>query len=332
MTSLVPVSDVAIQTDCSGSLSSLERRRFLTTSAAGVAAMALPAALLAAGSESASRHTLGDSELLVVSDGYFQIPLNVLVPESATSKEEREAFLTANNLSDETFKPDCNITLWRSGEKLVLFDTGSGSQFVATAGKLLDGLAESGIEATDITDVVFTHAHPDHMWGLIDDFDELTFPEAAYHMSATEWNYWLADSTIDTIPGNRKTFVVGAQNRFPLIEERVQLFSAGDEVLPGVEAVDTQGHTPGHTSFALHQGTDSILVVGDALAHSVVSFEKPNWPSGTDQDPETAKATRLKLLDRLAHEQSRIVGFHLPYPGLGRVERKDSYYQFALVD
>lgn len=323
--------DAASQTHCSNSMSSQERRRFLAASIAGAAALGIPPVLRATAGETAGRHTLGDTELLVISDGYFQIPLSVLVPESATSKEERDAFLNANNLKDETFKPDCNITLWRSGEKLVLFDTGSGSQFVATAGKLLDGLAESGIEATDITDVVFTHAHPDHMWGLVDDFDELTFPEAAYHMSATEWNYWLADSTIDTIPGNRKTFVVGAQNRFPYIEDRVQLFAAGDEILPGVEAVDTQGHTPGHTSFALHQGTDSILVVGDALAHAVVSFEKPNWPSGTDQDPETARTTRLKLLDRLAHEQSRIVGFHLPYPGLGRVERKDSHYQFSIA-
>jgi len=212
---------------------------------------------------------------------------------------------------------------------LVLFDVGAGPNFMPTAGKLLDNLGAAGIDPTDVTDVIFTHAHPDHLWGLLDDFDELICPEAAYHMSTAEWNYWSADDTLEKTPDDRKSFVVGAQNRFAAIEDRVQLFNPGKEIVPGVESVDTAGHTPGHTSFALHSGANSIMLLGDAITNVAVSFIKPEWFTGSDQDPARGAETRVSLLDRLSAEKTPLIGYHLPHPGAGFVERHDGAYRFV---
>lgn len=301
------------------------RRRFVSSGICCVAASALPFSVRGAVD---SKVTLGNSVVHSVSDGNLVLPSGMFFPDSI-DKAEKEAFLSANNLTGESFEPDCNLTLWQTEDRLVLFDVGSGPNFMPTSGKALDSLAELDIDPADITDVVFTHAHPDHLWGLIDDFDELAFPEARYFINEVEWDYWRHKDTIDNLPEERKTFAVGAQNRMQFLEEQINLFGYGDEVLPGLEAVDTHGHTPGHTSFALHEGSESVLVLGDALTHPIISFQKADWPSGSDQDPEAGKATRLSLLDRLATDQMRLLGFHMPYPGAGRVEKDGSVYRYV---
>ena len=225
--------------------------------------------------------------------------------------------------------PDCNVTLWRGGGRTVLFDVGSGANFMPTAGALPDSLAEAGIDPSEITDVVFTHAHPDHLWGLLDDFDEPLFSEAAFHISEAEWAFWTDEGTVDAMPDERKSFAVGAQTRLAVLEDRINLFKAGAEILPGLEAVDTGGHTPGHTSFMIHGSGDPVMVIGDAISHPVISFARPDWPSGSDQDTEKGIATRVALIDRLAADKASIIGYHLPNPGRGRVERDGGAYRFV---
>lgn len=270
----------------------------------------------------------GDGELLSLSDGHLTLPVGFILPESIDA-DARSAFLASHGIGPENVTPPCNLTLWRTADRLVLFDVGAGLQFMPGAGLLPDSLAAAGIDPLDVTDVVLTHAHPDHLWGAIDDFDELTFPEATYHLHRGERDYWMAAGTLESTPDARKTFVVGAQNRLPRLDERLVLFDWGDEVLPGIEAVDTHGHTPGHTSFALHANGDSLLVLGDALTNTAISFERPAWPSGSDQDSEQGVRTRLALLDRLASEHTAILGFHLSAPGFGHVERQADAYRFV---
>ena len=302
---------------------SFTRREFLQSTM-----VAAGGGILLVGSLPTPSFAVGNSELTILSDGNLSIPLNFVLPASI-DVTERKQFLDAAQISQDVLTPDCNVSLWRSENRLVLFDVGAGSNFMPTAGKLEENLLAADIDPADITDVVFTHAHPDHLWGLLDDFDELLFSDATYHMNELEWDYWRAEDTLRNTPDAQKGFVVGARNRFPHIEEKISLFKFGDELLTGIEAVDTRGHTPGHTSFVIHDAGDSLFIVGDAITNVDISFRKPYWPSGTDQDQELGRKTRLNLLDRLATDKNPIVGFHLPQPGTGRVERRGDNFRFV---
>lgn len=303
----------------------LDRRAALKAGAGALAALALSP--LFAPARAIGRMPLGDAELTVVSDGTLTLAMDFVFPDAP--KEALERLLLAHHMASAVLTPDCNVSLLRSGKHLVVFDAGAGANFMPTAGRLLDNLAAADIDPEAVTEVVFTHAHPDHIWGVIDDFDELVFPNARYLIGAAEWDFWSSPEALSQVPEDRQSFVVGAQNRFAAIKDRVGFIKPGEEVLPGVEAVDTAGHTPGHLSFLVHGNGESVLVAGDALTNAVVSFVHPEWPMGTDQDPERAIKRRLALLDRLASDKTRLIGFHLPHPGFGTVERREAAYRFA---
>ncbi|EKF17359.1 MBL fold metallo-hydrolase [Nitratireductor pacificus] len=275
------------------------------------------------------RFAAGDAEIIVVSDGAMNLPLGSVYP--GLSETERDALLTQSGMPTDGYRPDCNVTFLRSGDRLAVFDVGAGPNFLPTTGKLAANLPEAGIDPADVTDVIFTHAHPDHLWGLLDDFDELIFPNAAHHMAEAEWDFWRADDTLSKMPEDRKSFVVGAQNRFAALEDRINLFKPGAEILPRVEAVDTAGHTPGHVSFMVHDGSGgATLIAGDAITNPV-SFVRPDLETGSDQDRAMGAAARVRLLDRLAGDRARLVGFHLAHPGFGMAERDGSAYRFVAV-
>jgi len=176
--------------------------------------------------------------------------------------------------------------------------------------------------------VLFTHAHPDHIWGLLDDFDDLLFADAEYMMGRAEWDYWWDPETVNTIGEMRQSFAAGAKRRMERMADQVTLFDDGEEVLPGIAAVASYGHTPGHMAFELRQGGAAAMVVGDALANHHVALRHPDWESGSDQDMATAAATRAVLLERLAGADMSVVGFHLPGGGMGRIDRDGDGFRF----
>jgi len=300
----------------------LTRRNLLRASVATAGALLLPVGL-----RPARALGVGDAVLTTVSDGNLVLPLDFSYPD--VPMDELVALLTENGQPTDTLTPECNVPFLKSADRLIMFDVGSGPNFMPSAGRLLDNMAEAGLDPADVTDVVFTHCHPDHLWGLVDDFDEVLFSNASFHMGRAEWEFWRDPGTVDAMPEERKTFAVGAQNRLAHLEDMINLFEPGAEVLPGVEAVDTAGHTPGHMAFLLHGGSEPVLVAGDALTHFAVSFQHPAWPSGSDQDPDMGVATRLKLLDRLVADKAALTAYHLPSPGEGRVERDGTAYRFV---
>ena len=273
---------------------------------------------------------LGSATLTTVSDGSLVLPGSFIF--EPMPKDELAPILTEYGISDERLEPECNLALYQDGTNTVLFDAGSGPDFMPSAGSVLESLDAAGLAPEDITHVVFTHAHPDHIWGLIDDFDEPVFYEATYMMGRAEWDYWWDPETINTIGDARAAFAAGAKRRMEFIEDTVEFFDDGQEILPGIAAVSTPGHTPGHMAFEVRSGSESALVVGDAIGNHHVAFARPEWPSGSDQDAETAIGSRKMLLDRLATEQLPIVGFHLPGGGMGRVERAETGYRFLSED
>ena len=298
----------------------LSRRTFLQGATALSLASALPRAVTA-------QMTLGTATLTTVSDGSLTLPGGFVF--DTMPQAELAPILAEFDLSAEQVTPECNLALYRDGTNTVLFDVGSGPDFMPTAGAIVDGLDAIGLSPEDITHVVFTHAHPDHIWGLLDDFDEPLFYEATYMMGRGEWDYWWDPDTVRTIGEARAAFAVGAKRRMEAIEDAVTLFDDGEEILPGIAALATPGHTPGHMAFEVRNGNAAALIVGDAIGNHHVAFRKPAWPSGSDHDPDTAITSRRMLFDRLVSEDLALVGFHLPQGGMGRVVVEGDAFRFV---
>jgi len=257
------------------------RRDFLANSGAVAATLAWP-------SLAHAQLQLGEMQIDVVSDGSLTLPGDFIF--APMPQDELDPILKEFGQSRETLTPECNVTLLRDGTRTVLFDVGSGPDFAPNSGVLLDSLDTLGVAPEDVTDVVFTHGHPDHLWGLLDDFGDPLFTEASYMIGKTEWDYWMNPNTVDEIA--------------------------------------SYGHTPGHMSFEVRNGNTSAMIVGDSIGNHHVAFARPDWTSGSDQDPETATQTRLSLLDQLSSAKMQLIGFHLP-GGLGHVEKSGDAYTFV---
>lgn len=303
----------------------LSRRQFT-----GIAGAALATTLLPLRGWAASSLDLGTTRIDMLSDGHLVLPGSFSLGDVPLA--EAAPILARYGLDGTEFRPDCNVTLVRDGTNTVLFDVGSGPDFMPSAGKLPEALAALGVAADDITHVVFTHAHPDHLWGVLDDFDEPLFANAKHLMGRVERDYWLDPNTTATIGGGRESFAAGALRRLETMADRIETFEDGAELVPGIAARGTFGHTPGHMAFELRSGSDSAMVLGDCIVNHHLAFERPEWHAGSDQDAAMAAQTRVGLLDQLATDQMRIIGFHLPFPGIGRAEKTaDGYVYVAQV-
>jgi len=312
-------------------------RRHLLGGAGAMAGLAVSGALAhsiwaSAPAQAATQHAhsfkLGDFEITVVSDGHLMLPARLAAPDAPAA--ERAAALAAAGTSGDMAQPPTNVTLIKTGSDLILIDAGSGPNFMPTAGKLSANLEAAGISADAVTKVVFTHGHPDHLWGALDDFeDSPRFPNATYLLGAAEWDYWISDDAEKGLPADRASFVPAARRNIAGIETKAERFKAGQEIVPGIIAFDTPGHTQGHMSLELASGGETLVVLGDALTHPIISFAYPEWRPAADHVPELAVATRKKLLDKLATEKTRVIGYHLPFPGIGRVEKKDGAFSYV---
>ena len=308
----------------------ITRRSFIKSSTSAALAGTMAGGLLPATIDKAwaqATMALCTMKVDVLSDGNLRLPVSMLM--SGAPQDEVKAFFDKHKLSMENLEPSCNLTLVRDGERVILFDAGSGTNFMPSAGKVTEALDAIGLDVSDITHVVFTHAHPDHLWGLLDDFDDPLFSEAEYFISKAEWDYWLNPQTITDIGEARQSFAAGAKRNLEAIEDQITRFDFEAEILPGIRAINTAGHTPGHASFEIRSGSQSVVVVGDVLTNPLYSFEKPHWASGSDQDQQMGIAARKSLLDQLHTDKMAMIGFHIPYPGIGRVEKVDNAYKFV---
>lgn len=300
----------------------LTRRQIIQHGGAAGLSLALPV-----GAWAQTTLQQGGVTLDTLSDGNLVLPKSFALGE--TPQEGADAILARYGITGDVLEPDCNVTLLRRDGRVILFDVGAGPDFMPTAGKLGEALDVLGVAPDEITDVVFTHAHPDHLWGALDDFGDLMFPDAAYHIGRAEWDYWTDPNTVSTIDQGRVTFAVGAKNRLDVLADRMSLFDDDQEILPGVASRLTAGHTPGHMSFAVQMGSENIMIVGDSIVNHHLAFVQPSWLSGSDQDAALAAQTRVSLLDSLSAAQMRLVGFHLPDGGLGRAERRGDGFVFV---
>jgi glyoxylase-like metal-dependent hydrolase (beta-lactamase superfamily II) len=305
------------------------RRAILAGFAGGVAAMTLPFGPPARAATAPHPLRVGSIELTVLSDGHLEMPLAFQLPR--TPGDEVDALFRAKSMEPpRQISAPTNVTLVKTGEELILIDAGSGSTFQDSAGKLADNMEAAGIDREAITKVAFTHAHADHLWGVIDDFDDTErFPNASYVISGAEWDFWTHPDALSRMPDALQGMTRGTQRILNRLEGKIERRNSGDMIAPGLTYLDTKGHTPGHMAVLVESGNERLLIGGDALTHSIISFEKPDWPWGSDFDQESGIGTRRRLLEELAGERLPLIGFHLPWPGRGHVERKNGTYRFV---
>lgn len=301
----------------------ITRRRLLGSVIGAAALGSLPVRRAWAATEVAT----AGGRLFSLSDGHLVLPESFVL--GGLPEDEARGLLAAAGLTGQDLEVPCNVTLWQGGGATVLFDTGAGSDFMPSAGRLLDALGAAGIDPSAVTDVVFTHGHPDHLWGVLDEFDEPLFAGARHLMGAEEHAYWLDPATADTIGTDRQMFAAGASRRLETLGDLVETFDDADEVLPGVVALATVGHTPGHMSFQIGEGAEGIMVVGDAIANAHIALARPSWELPSDQDPRTAAATRAVLLKTLATQGGLMIAYHFPQGGIGRIEAVAEGYAFT---
>jgi glyoxylase-like metal-dependent hydrolase (beta-lactamase superfamily II) len=298
-------------------MTAIDRRALLVATAA--------TAMIPARASAAPLMQLGGKEVHVFSDGAFAIPASIVSRDRPLA--EVEAAYKAEGQTPD-FRNVLNVTAIKEGEAWTLFDCGAGDKFIPGSGKLLDALDAAGIDRKAVKRLIFTHAHPDHLWGAVDSFGELAFPDAEHLLCEAELTFWQGDAA-KSLPADRQMFAAGATRVLGEIKDRIKTFKPGAEVAPGILAVDTSGHTPGHCSFLVSGGGQSLMVLGDAITNAVISFRHPDWHSGGDQDAAQGVATRKKLLDQLSADKTPFIGYHLTEPGLGRAEKKDGAFRFA---
>ncbi len=266
----------------------------------------------------------GSFDVTVLSDGPIVLNGELFAPEANDS--ERADIVTRLKGKDNTAHAQSNIPLIVSDKEVILVDVGAGSRFQPTEGRLEENLGKVGVKADDVTIVLISHAHPDHIWGLLKDNGTLRFPNAKYYLGKVEWNFWMGDEA-SALPAEIQPFVEGARRDLLAIGDRVKLIDDGDEITQGMRVLATPGHTPGHLSVVL-EGDVPLIITIDAISSEIVSFEHPDWSFGFDMDPANARVTRKALLEQAVAENAKLLGFHWTYPGVGRIKRAGDAYEF----
>ena len=183
---------------------------------------------------------------------------------------------------------------------------------MGTQNRLMSSLRAAGVDPTEVTDILISHAHGDHVGGLVGADGLLAFPNSVVRMSEAEWAYMQAGAA-----------EAGEAALLTALTPKVEAFAAGAQLTPSIRAVALAGHTPGHSGYEIVSGGDRLLYVGDAIHSSVISVQRPDWVNGWDTDSAAGIATRQGLLDRGASQGGRIYAPHFPFPGLGRFQRRD---------
>ena len=222
--------------------------------------------------------------------------------------ETFEAVSTAAFLPTDKSQFFFTPTLVRTGTETVLFDTGQSAADITAA------LDAAGHAPGDVTRVVITHMHGDHVGGLMDG-DAVTFENASYHTTQPEMDHW-ANSDSESF-----------QTKVAPLRDRFEMVADGQEPVAGITAMAMHGHTPGHTGYMISSGDQSLLLVADLANHYVWSLGHPDWEVRFDMDKAAAAATRRRVLGMLASERMPMVGYHMPFPAVGFVEtRGDGFH------
>ena len=295
----------------------------------------MPASMQGEKQPAVYRFKFGDFEITNILDS--KVAREGLHPSFGGERpaDEMQALARANHIDPQRYEHPFIPTVVNTGKELVLFDTGNGAlrrereQLRARMpdGRLAERLGEAGYKAADVDVVVITHGHPDHIGGLTEG-GKPVFPNARYVFGAAEFDFWKRGENVrEARKFNRQLFVEIA---VPLAD-RARFVKPGDEVAPGIRAVDAAGHAPGLLAYHVESGGKRLLIWADTCIHYVVAVQRPEWHIDVDDDKDKAVATRKRILDMVATDGLFVAGFHMPFPGLGLVEKSAAGYRWVPV-
>ena len=275
------------------------------------------------------RFMLGKFEVTALSDGTVNLPVEKLLQEPAkkTVAALDKAFLkTPVQTSD-------NAYLVNTGERLVLIDTGAGTLFGPTLGKLMSNLKASGYTPEQVDDIFVTHMHPDHVGGLAAN-GMIQFPNAVVHAERHEADYWLSQKNLDSAPDASKDFFKGAMASVnPYVQAGKFIpFEGNAELVTGVRSYTDFGHTPGHTSYVVESQGQKLILIGDLIHVTAVQLDHPKVTIAFDTDPKAAAASRIKVFNKVARERTLIGAAHIQFPGVGHLRATGKSYQWVPVN
>ncbi|BAM04654.1 MBL fold metallo-hydrolase [Phycisphaera mikurensis] len=280
------------------------------------------------------RTGVGAWDVAVVSDGHFFFDpmhptLGGNVGAAAFAAAVEAAAMPADGLAH------VNALLARKGDRVVLVDAGGGDAFAPTTGRLIANLATLGVEPAAVTDVLLTHAHPDHAGGLMlpGRDRQPAFANATVHVTEAEHAFWRSGPALaqSGVPEEMKAAVVKTANdALDTAGERLAMVTDGAEPVEGFTSVACPGHTPGHCGYLLSDGDATLYFTGDTIFFAPVLTSHPGWHVAFDTDPAEAAATRFREMDRIANERLRIASPHLPFPALAQL-REDGAGGFRFL-
>ena len=272
------------------------------------------------------RMMVGEYEVTALHDGHTTLDTSLL-----KGMEQEEILRHLNALfidADNGMQTAVNAFLIHTGDNLVLVDAGSAACFGPTLGQVEQNLRASGYVPEEVDTILMTHLHPDHVCGLADENGDAVYPNAELRASQGDADFWLDEERSQALPEDQRAFFTMAQEAVAPYQEagRFSPFEPGDELLMGIVAQDTHGHTPGHASFMLQSDEDAMLVWGDVVHSYGVQFADPSVSIEFDSDPEQAVCTREAVLESAVEDKYWVAGAHMPFPGIGHiVEDADGY-------
>jgi glyoxylase-like metal-dependent hydrolase (beta-lactamase superfamily II) len=273
------------------------------------------------------RMMLGNFEVTALNDGTVSMDFAKLlanITPKQLDEDLRRSFLT------DPVELSVNGFLINTGTKLVLIDTGSGTFFGPTVGKLLNNLEASGYRPDQVDEIYITHMHPDHVGGLIKD-GKAAFPNAVVRAAQQEADYWLSKAKMAAAPADAKYGFEDAQKALgPYVEAgRFKPFNGDVQLVPGIRSAATPGHTPGHTLYTAESGGEKLLLWGDLMHAAPAQFPDPSVSPNFDMDLPAATEQRKKVFADAAEHRYWVAGAHLPFPGIGHLRANGSGYTFV---
>ncbi len=299
-----------------------KRLSVLLAALALVGAPAMPARAAAPPVGTASpgfaRMLLGDFEITALSDGSFALDAKMLL-KNATPQRIDAALGTV--FLPNPIPTSVNGYLVNTGTKLVLIDSGSGNLFGPTLGKLTDNLIAAGYKPEQVDEIYITHMHPDHVGGITTPDGKAVFPNAIVRADAREAAYWLSDAIAAKAPKDGQAFFAGAKKSMaPYVAAgHFKPFTGATDLVPGIRAISTIGHTPGHVTYIVASGGKRLVIWGDLVHVAALQFPDPNVTIAFDSNTAEATAERKKAFAEAAKTGDWVAAAHMAFPGIGHV-------------